>query len=271
MKTILGHEINKLILILLKNLRSYSDKQILIHPYEILEEESGIPADPTNMAVSISRYTNYNCIWIKTKVDTKEFNAILAEEIMHLIQIFERYPTITTYKFLTKKRSKQEFYEKMREDITKIVFDIDAHYRLYNIGFDILPLIRSDYSQAKKSIENIDSDTIQLLSNPFTHAGPFIQYLLWWYDLSEIPSEFNSLWEDQIYPWYKSHINPNTFSLWEDVIEKINKSGLGNAECIQKVLQIIWKNILFCEPSFGVWATSGSSLKTIKIRELIPE
>lgn len=70
-ETIMGHKISSGVKKVISEVqRAFPSKKLLVHPYELAEEESGKRVDPNALAVSMPEIDGYIAIWIVKRLET---------------------------------------------------------------------------------------------------------------------------------------------------------------------------------------------------------
>lgn len=275
--TVLGHPLDpKVITLAEETQRAFPSKELLIHPIQLAEKESGkADLDPKAPAVSMPEISGYIAIWIKREFSTEEFNAVLAEELIHHLQACHQFPEVISFKSIVSVPLEpyRSLLTRFRQDMCSIVYDIDAHREMKHRGIDLDPILREDLRNVRDAISEANSSPRKLreLREGRGKVRVFPQYLLWWFDLFKLDFHpYTNHWRKEINPWFWEHVNEGVMRTWEELTKFVQKHPIVNSLSAQRALTEISKTLLECVPTFRPKRVSGRSIQGLLITELVP-
>ena len=260
---ILGHCIDDKVQSLIKEVCSYyTYKKLLIHPISLAKEELGENYSININGISKPSLNRYIGIWINENLPTIEFNIILAEELCHHIQAYNKFPAIFGL-------IENEFVFTFRNLLNSTIWDLNTRHHLLDRSFDLTPLQKLDYNEAIKSIDIITSEQLYQFSLPTQNYIFFPQYLLWWYDLVFLSSSFKEKWEKNINQWFLKNTPYQTQKKWASLILFIKENPISSSYSVKTSITEICRELIERMPIFISANTEGMEIK-LAFKDLVP-
>jgi|WetSurMetagenome_2_1015567.scaffolds.fasta_scaffold26128_5 hypothetical protein len=269
-EAILGHLLNEQV----KELKSqiqllFPDKKYHIGELTKAKEEQGKDVNTDCLAVSMPEITECIAIWLNSKLPSVEFNSVLAEELFHHKQAFEKYSTIIglnpTKQGVNFSRV-ATYLEALCKELVSIVLDLDAHSRMRDSNIDLEPILSTDLRFVSEAIAESASSFSKLaeLKDGKATISAFPNYLLWWFDLNElgVPS-YVKTWNEKIRPWFVQNLSKDNMECWDELTEFIHNHPVTDSRSAEIALTIICQRLFFGTPVFSQIRTSGRSVSNL--------
>lgn len=254
---VLGQPLSKKVKELISEVQTiFPNKQFHIGKLEDLAKESGVRQPMQDcIAASSPAITECIAIWIRADLPNEEFNAVLAEELLHHKQAYEGFPEIIdlrprglTYEIFT-----------FGLEISSIICDLDAHRRMETSRINIEPLLVTDLRNLRNSITelNASEENLNALKDGFAKVSYFPKYLLFWFDLCELGfPKYVSAWQDEIRPWFVN-VMPDTLRRWDELTTFIHNNPIIDAESAKQAITIVFESLLSRTPILKPRPTRG--------------
>lgn len=274
--TVLGHPLDPKVIALAEEVQgAFPSKELIIHPIQLAEKESGKTVDSQAPAVSMPEISGYIAIWIKQEFSTEEFNAVLAEELIHHLQAYHQFPEVISLKSIlgVTLDPYRNLLTDFRQDLCSNVYDIDAHREMKQRGVGLDPILRGDLTNVKHGISEASSSPQKLrqLRKGQGRISGFPQYLLWWFDLFELNfSLYVDRWRKEINPWFWEHINENVMRTWEELTMFVQRHPIVNPPSAQRALTEIFRTLLNSIPAFRPKRVSGREIEALLVKQPVP-
>jgi hypothetical protein len=267
---ILGHPISNEVKQLLSEVQAFfPNKSYHIGKLEDAEKELGVvQPKPDCDAVCQPAITEFIAIWIKTCLPDEEFNAVLAEELLHNKQAYLGFPEIVSLqpnRAEISYRGNEKSVYSFGCEIISIICDLDAHRQMATLKINLEPLVATDVRHCRDAIVEASSSEAKLtfLKAGSCHVTAFPHYLLWWYDVFELGlSRYVSVWQDEIKPWF-DRVMPETMKIWDELTVYVHNNPVADAESANRVITVIFEKLLSGTPTLKPKKTSGISVPSL--------
>lgn len=263
---VLGQPIDKKINELMSEIQAiFPTKELHIRKLEDAAKELEVGAIQLDCdAFCDPAITNYIAIWIKADLPNEEFNAILAEELLHHKQAYEGFPEIIALQPKKPDIAYRDIYEihNFGLQIVSIICDLDAHRRMLTIPINIEPLLATDLRNFQNTIKEINAsaDKLKALKTRYAKFTVFPKYLLWWFDLCELGfPKYVSFWNQEIRPWL-TKVMPDTIGIWDYLTGFIHKNPIIDSDSAKQALDLVFDVLLDGVPTLERKKTHGKSL-----------
>ena len=274
--TLLSHPLDPKVIALAEEVQgAFPSKELLIHTIQLAEKESGKTVDSQAPAVSMPEISGYIAIWIKQEFSTEEFNAVLAEELIHHLQAYHQFPEIISLEPISGVALEpyRNLLTGFRQDLCSTVYDIDAHRKMKQRGMGLDPILRGDLTNVRHAISEACSSPQKLreLRKGQGRISGFPQYLLWWFDLYELNFPlYVDRWKKEINPWFWEHINENVMRTWKELTRFVQRRPIVNSPSAQRALTEIFRTLPKCIPAFRPKRISGREIQALLVKQLVP-
>lgn len=265
---VLGHPLSKKVKELSSEVQTiFPNKRFHIDKPENAPKELGA-VQPDCDAFTRPDITEYIAIWIRTDLPNEEFNAVLAEELLHHKQAYEGFPEITNLRPLKPEINYRCFAEEIHTfglEICSVICDLDAHRRMQTIPINIEPLLATDLRHFRNAIaeKNASEDSLKELKAGRATFTAFPKYLLWWFDLLELGfSKYVSAWQDEIRPWLVN-VMPDTLKRWDELTTFIHNNPIIDAESAKQAITVVCERLLSGVPTLEPKTTCGISVPSL--------
>lgn len=272
---ILGHRISAGVQELVYEvLYAFPSKELLIHPYDLADVESGKQVDPKAQAVSMPEIDEYIVIWIKPNLETEEFNAVLAEELVHHLQAKDGFCQISGLIPLPGFHyNPVAIIKGFTDPLTSCVWDIASRSTIIEKKIDVSPLLKMDYRNAMHAINEAKSspEKFEKLKRGEGRISNFPNYLLWWYDLSKLNIKpFSELWKDEVYPGFEDVMNYDVLNEWNELTSFVGEFDKIGKDDANQIMTKVCEQLIGARPVLERKRTRGRKLKELRITELVP-
>jgi hypothetical protein len=258
-REVLGQPLSQKVKELISEVQTiFPNKGFHIAKFEDASKELGSMQPMTDcIGASLPAITEFIAIWIRTDLPNEEFNAVLAEELLHHKQAYEGFPEIIDLR----PRGFTSEIDDFVMEISSIICDLDAHHRMKTTGLDIEPLLATDLRNIRNSIKLLNSSEANIapLKAGLATVSYFPKYLLFWFDLCDLGFlKYNSIWQNEINPWFID-VMPDTLRRWDELTTFIHNNPIINAESAKKAITIICQSLLYRTPTLRPKITHGIS------------